>query len=389
MAEGELPARKRAKRAINAVLKGGGKPAVTKQGAPEHFVERVKTRWPTAMDRLDWVASVVQCNDGMFDVGARTHTLPEDSRERSNCIAAYFQANESRALRRVLEATKLRPFAEPILPIHDGIVWAIEPEKLTKAVELIPKAMAFAMLGDLEHPLAKDAATITFGPSWGTPDGSTEPPATPLKRRSEWVRQGLDLLTAYAADPSKASETRVDGEEKLAVQFAALDEPGEYDVRVAAVAAAKGGRAAAALLRKIGQHVNGEVRSYLDGVKARAEAAEAIEVRCSSVGTTSSWDATSRSSSASTRWPPLPVTCGATRTTPGRGTRGTSRCSAGRRPTTQGRCARGRRGRCRSLCRTAGSSASSRRRAPRSTTHPGSRAPASPSPTGTWARRPR
>jgi len=264
MAAGEVPARKRAKRAINAVLKGGGKPAVTKQGAPEDFVAKVKGRWPTAMAFLDRVVTVFAANDYAVNFPGRQVVLPEGSRERGSCIAAYFQAHESHALRKVLGSSLLRDVAEPILPIHDGIVWAVDPERVERARLLIPKAMAFVMLGNIDHPLAEDAATIALGPSWGQQDGSMVPSRAPLKRRSEWVRQGFDLLAALVADPSKVSEVNGNGENQLAVQFAALDEPGEYEVRVAAVAAAKGGRAAAGLLRKIGKHMHTEVRAYLD-----------------------------------------------------------------------------------------------------------------------------
>lgn len=277
--DGDKPARKRAKRAINAVLKGGGKPAVTKQGAPEDFVARVKQRWPVAMAYLDRVPAVMKANDFAVRIGERQVVLPEGSRERGSCIAAYFQAHESHALRKVLGSKVLRQVADPILPIHDGIVWAVAPEHVERAHLLIPKAMAVAMMGNPDHPLADGAATLTVGPSWGDQNASLHPSTEPIKRRSEWVREGLDFIEACATAPDTVSTLTASDITKLAVEFAALDESGEFDVRVAAVAAAKGGRTAATLLRKVGKRMTGEVRRYLDHLKARGEAADAIEVK--------------------------------------------------------------------------------------------------------------
>ena len=85
MADGDEPARKRAKRAINAVLKGGGKPAVLKQGAPEDFVAKVKDRWPVAMAYLDRVAAIFKANDFTVPIDGRKVALPEGKREPSKC----------------------------------------------------------------------------------------------------------------------------------------------------------------------------------------------------------------------------------------------------------------------------------------------------------------
>ena len=278
-------ARSLTKRALLSSLNGAGESKLSGiLGKGGHdvdgsvFKDVVRSRWSTAFEFLDQLGHKAERDGWVIQTPSGTEfEVPEGKRSRHVVPAGYLQAREVEALARVVEAG--RRFNEKgvaahlVILAHDETVWEVDPVDLERSVAAIRNVMSWAITRQKPGEGGADGIVdVTVGPSWGEQSGTTTAPEGEARGRTDIVQYGLRLVEKVANVEKPKEEVKALLEDRALrynAEMAVLHDHGGFQLCLAQVQAATGGREAASALRTMAKRVKNDIHPFIARMKAK------------------------------------------------------------------------------------------------------------------------